>query len=217
MILRKAEWFILIVAAIAFITGALAYPNVPPLVASHWDAAGNVNGYMSRAWGVFLFPIIFLVVFAIFLIIPRIDPKKENIAKFRKYFDHFIMGFALFFYYVYLLFLAWNMGYRFNFAVMLTPALALLFYLIGVLLTHTELNWTIGIRTPWTISSEAVWRKTHDAGGTAFKVCAAIALVGTFFPGFSIWFVLAPLIISMIGLVTYSYVLFEREKKGIKI
>jgi uncharacterized membrane protein len=213
MSIRKGEWILLAMVAAAFALGAWIYPQLPPVVASHWDAAGNVNGFMPRFWGTFLLPIIFLVVAVLLFIAPRVDPRKDNIAKFRKYFDYFIVGFGVFFLYIYGLMLAWNVGYRFDLALAILPPLAGIIWLLGALLPHTELNFTIGIRTPWTISSETVWKKTHKAGGIVFRVCAVIALIGIAFPSFAIWFFIAPVIVAALGLVIYSYVLYRGERK----
>ncbi len=209
--MRKAEWILLGMVAVAVATGLVFYPYLPTMVASHWDAAGNVNGSLSRAWGTFLFPAIFFALFLVFFAIPRIDPKRENIRKFRKYFDYFIVGFGAFFYYIYFLTLLWNVGYRFDMTTFILPPVSALFYFIGIFLPHTKVNWTIGIRTPWTISSASVWKKTHEAGGVAFKMSGIIGLVGTAFPPFGVWFLLVPVIASTIGLVVYSYVLYEKE------
>lgn len=211
--MRKSEWFLVGIAAIFFITGILFYPYLPAVVASHWNAAGEVNGYLPRFWGVFLLPFIFVVLALLLTSIPRIDPKKANIAKFRNYFDIFIEIFAVIFYYLYLLVLFRNIGYQFDFVRFLVPAFALLFYAIGAILPHTELNFTIGIRTPWTISSETVWRKTHDVGGVVFKICAVIMLLGMLVPSLAIWFIFVPLVVAAIGLVIYSYILYEGEKR----
>jgi uncharacterized membrane protein len=211
--MRKAEWIILIILLASIVTGVLFYPQLPPVVASHWDAGGNVNGYMAKGWAVAIFPIILAVLFVIFLIIPRIDPKRENIAKFRKYFDYLIVVISLLFYYFFLLFLFWNLGVPFNLTAATVPAFSLLFWFIGMVLPYTESNWFIGIRTPWTISSETVWKKTHQIGGLWFKISALISLLGIIFPSAAIWFMLVPIVASAIGLVVYSYVLYEQEKK----
>ncbi len=209
--MRKAEIFLFITAVALFVLGGAFYRHVPPLMASHWDAAGNVTGYMPRPLGVFLSPVIFLLLAALLFFIPRMDPKRGNIEKFRRYFDRFLIGFACFFYYAYLLLLLWNVGHRFHFIAMLIPAVAGLLYLIGTILPHTEPNWTIGVRTPWTITSEGVWRKTHRAGGPVFKIAAVVALLGTAFPEHAVWFLVLPVVGAAIGLVLYSYVLYARE------
>jgi uncharacterized membrane protein len=211
--MRKAEWFLFIMVLASFLIGAVLYPSMPSQVVSHWNAAGQPNGSMPRVWGVFALPIVFLFVAVILFFLPRIDPKRKNIEKFRKYFDYFIIAFAIFFYYLYLLTLIWNMNDGFNMTSALIPALAALFYLIGFFLPHTEPNWTIGIRTPWTLSSERVWKKTHEIGGLAFKICAIFILFGVIFPTAMLWLILVPLLITAVGLVVYSYLLYRKEKK----
>ena len=199
--------------AASFVIGAAFYPYMPALVVSHWNAAGQPNGYMSRLWGVLVLPIVFLLVAIVLFILPRIDPKRKNIEKFRKYFDYFIIAFAIFFYYLYLLTLVWNVSDNFNLTSALIPALAALFYLLGFFLPHTEPNWTIGIRTPWTLSSEHVWKKTHQASGPAFKICAVFILFGVIFPSAAIWLIIVPILVVAIGLVVYSYLLYRKEGK----
>ena len=61
------------------------------------------------------------------------------------------------------------------------PAFAVLLFYIGILIKHAKRNWFIGIRTPWTLSSDKVWDKTHALGGKLFQVSAVITLGGIFF------------------------------------
>ena len=213
--MKRTELLLLLAAILFFVTGTAFYPYLPPILAAHWNTQGQVNGYISRGWGTFLFPAIFVFIAFLFFLIPRIDPKKENIAKFRKYFDYIVITIVIFFYYIYLLSLVWNIGYRFNFVMYLVPAFAVLFYIIGAFLPHIELNWMIGIRTPWTISSESVWKKTHEVGSTAFKISAIVMLIGMLFPTYAVWFLGVPLAASAVGLIAYSYVLYQREQKGL--
>lgn len=60
---------------------------------------------------------------------------------------------------------------------MLLPAAAMFVFVLGALLPHTERNWFMGIRTPWTISNDIVWNKTHKLGSRLFEIAAL------FYPG----------------------------------
>jgi uncharacterized membrane protein len=220
MRIHASEWFLILMAVVFFATGIAFYPYMPAQVASHWNAAGQVNGTLPRAWGVFIFPIIFVIVAALLMIIPRVDPKRENIKKFRKPFGLFLVAFSLVLYYFYLLTLMWSVSgapfgvSSFNLMQLIIPPLAALIYIIGMILPETEPNWTIGIRTPWTISSPTVWRKTHRVGGVVLRIAAVIGFFGVFFsPQVSIWFLIAPILVSALGLVIYSYVVYEKERK----
>jgi uncharacterized membrane protein len=203
--------FLIVIAS--YVLAIYFYPLMPETMASHWGLNGQVNGYISRFWGVMLLPIVSTVLFVLFMILPKIDPKKQNIEKFRKYFDMFSVMIFLFLTYIYALTLMWNMGYTFSMNVMIAPPFAVLFYFVGVLLKHAEMNWTIGIRTPWTLESPAVWKQTHKVGSILFKICGLISLIGVLLPAHTFWFILVPIITVSLFIVVYSYVLFRNEKK----
>ncbi len=93
------------------LVGIALWPRLPDPMASHWDASDQVNGYMSRFWGVFLMPVMTAGLFLFFLAIPNIDPLKANIAQFRETFNLFIVLFVGFMVYIYFLTLLWNLGY----------------------------------------------------------------------------------------------------------
>jgi len=185
---------------------------MPERMASHWNSQGEVDGYLSKFWGLFLMPIVSLAIFLLFLLIPRIDPLKKNIEKFRKYFDWFIVLIIIFLLYIYSLTIFWNLGYRFDMGQMMMPALGILFIYIGTLLKQAKRNWFIGIRTPWTLSSDAVWDKTHQLGSKLFKLAGIIALLGIFIPNYALWLVLVPVIAFSLYLMIYSYFEYKKVK-----
>jgi uncharacterized membrane protein len=206
----------IIAAAIILLSFAIAaylYPTMPEKMASHWDAQGNVNGYMGKFWGMFLMPVISAVVFGMLLVIPRIDPLRNNIAAFRPYFDNFIVLTMGFLFYIYLLTLAWNFGARFEMTQMLVPAFAILFYYTGIMIEHAKKNWSIGIRTPWTLSNDKVWDKTHKLGGRMFKYCGIVSLAGALLPQEAIAFIIIPMVLTALYLVVYSYLEYQKIRK----
>ena len=92
-------------------------------------------------------------------------------------------------------------------------SIGLLFFYIGVLCENSKRNWFVGIRTPWTLSSDKVWDKTHKLGGKLFKIAGIIALIGIFFQNYVVYFILIPTFSVSIYLIVYSYVEFRKEKK----
>jgi len=213
MNMRKSEIIIIGIVLISFAIGIYVFPEMPQKMASHWNSQGEVNGYMSKFWGIFLMPIISVGLFLLFVIIPRIDPYKSNIEKFRKYYDNFILLIIVFLFYIYLLTIFWNMNYRFNMITVLSPAFAILFYYSGVLIENAKMNYFIGIRTPWTLSSEKVWDKTHKIGGKLFKIAGIIAILGILFQSYAIFFILVPMLLSAIYSVIFSYIEYQKEIK----
>ncbi|MEO0116374.1 MAG: SdpI family protein [candidate division WOR-3 bacterium] len=200
----------LVIVLISFIIGLLSYPRMPEKMASHWNIRDEVDGYISRFWGILLMPLISLGLFFLSLIIPIIDPLRENIKKFLKYFDLFIIFLFIFLFYLYLLTLLWNLGARFPMSKMLIPGFSLLFFYCGVLVENAKRNWFIGIRTPWTLSNEFVWDKTHKIGGKLFKAVGIFTLFGLLFPSYAFYFVIIPILFVTFFTIVYSYFIYQK-------
>lgn len=198
---------------LTFAAGAILYPQMPKYMATHWNISGEADSYSEKFWGVFLLPTLSLAVYFIMAIIPLIDPLKENIKTFRRYYDGFIVLMMLFFSYLQALVLAWNLGYVQNMNIALPPAFAAVFWYAGVLMEKAKKNWFIGIRTPWTLSSETVWEKTHRLGSMLYKAAAIIALLGLLTPEYSFYFIVAPMLAFSAYLMLYSYLEYRKEKK----
>jgi len=204
---------VLIIAAT--LAGILLWNQLPEQMASHWDVNDQVNGYMPKFWGLFLMPLVTLGMLVLFLVIPAIDPLKANIAQFREAFNLFIALIIGFMIYVHGLTLAWSLGYHnFKMSMALLPFMGLLFIAIGFMLRKAKRNFFIGIRTPWTLSSDRVWDETHRLGAILFMASGALAVIGGFFGGMvAFWMLFVPLIGSTLFLLIYSYVLYRRETK----
>jgi uncharacterized membrane protein len=203
----------LFIILVSFALGAYFYPLMPESMPSHWNASGQVDGYMPKLWGLFLMPLISLGMLGLFLAIPGIDPKRKNIEMFRAYYDRFVLIIIGFLFYLYVLTLLWPLGYTFNMIAALVPAFSLIFYYAGVLVQNAKQNWFIGIRTPWTLSSERVWDRTHKLGGNLFKASALIGLLGLLVQDYAIWLILIPVIVTAIYTVAYSYFEFRKEER----
>lgn len=205
---------ILIVAAL--LAGLLLWSQLPEQMASHWNVNDQVDGYISKFWGVFLMPLITLGMLVLFLVVPSIDPLKANIAQFREAFNLFIVLIIGFMLYVHSLTLAWSLGYQdFKMSMAMLPFMGVLFIAVGFMLRKAKRNFFIGIRTPWTLSSDHVWDETHRLGAILFMVSGGLAVIGGLFGGMvAFWLLFVPLIGSTLFLLVYSYVLYRRETKS---
>lgn len=217
--MRKTTLAVAGLVLLSFILSIYFYPQVPEQMATHWDSQGEVDGYMSKFWGLFFTPVVITCIAALFLVIPRIDPKKENIEKFRKYYDRFVILFLLFMVVVHLQILLWNVGIQISPNIVLPVGTGLLFYYIGILIENADSNWFVGIRTPWTLSSDRVWKKTNQLGGKLFKLAGLVAICGTFFPKLAVFFVIIPVLLVAGFTVVYSYYEYvqdnvDKEFKG---
>lgn len=209
--MRKTTLIIWVVVFLSFIVSIYFYDQMPKEVASHWNFRGEVDGYMPRFWGVFLMPFVLAGLSLLFMVIPVIDPLKENIMKFRGYYDRFIILFLVFMFSVHLQIIFWNLGVEVSPNVVFPVGFGVLFFYAGVLCENAKRNWFIGIRTPWTLSSDVVWDKTHKVGGRLFKFSGVVAFFGVFFRDYAFFFMVVPVVLVSVYTVVYSYFEFQRE------
>lgn len=207
---------VLSLIAVAVVAGAVLWNQLPEQMASHWNANDQVDGYMPKFWGVFLMPMVTLGMFGLFLLLPNIDPLKANIATFRGAFNLFILLITVFTLYIHALTIVWSLGFQnFRMSSAMLPFLGVLFIFIGYMLRQAKRNFFIGIRTPWTLSSDTVWEKTHQLGSILFIASGALAVLGSFFGGMvAFWLLFISLIGSTLFLVVYSYLLYRNETKS---
>jgi len=189
------------------------YPSLPPAVASHWNAAGMADGSMDKLPGLAIVPLIMVACTALFFVLPGIDPLRKNYEKFRNYYEGFVLVFVLYLLAIQLLIILWNAGHPVDMNIAFAVLFSVLFIYIGFLVEHAEPNWFVGIRTPWTMTSATVWKKTHETGGKLFKIAGVVSLLGVFAGPYTFAFILVPAIAVAVFTVVYSYVAYRNEMK----
>jgi immunity protein, SdpI family len=204
----------LLVLAAAFVLSAAVYDRLPDRMATHWNAAGQPNGYSSRGMGAYLVPAIMCFVAALLQVLPGIDPLRGNVAEFRAVYDGIGVAVLMFLLAVHGASLAMNLGVPLELGRVIAICVAGLFFYLGKVMRKVKQNWFVGIRTPWTMSSPRVWEKTHQMASKLFQGAAAVILMGAFFPRLAIWFVLAPTLAIMLYLIYYSWREAEKEITG---
>jgi len=198
---------------LTFIVSLAAYPLLPDTVVSHWNAAGVPDGSTGKLAGIGLVPVIMVGLVALLMFLPRIDPLRKNYAAFQDWYDGFILAFVLFMLAVQCQIILWSLGYHISMNLVMPILIGLLFLYTGFFLEKVEPNWFAGIRTPWTLSSPTVWKKTHLLGGKLFKLAGIISCAGALFSSLALWFILVPVIAAALVSVAYSWYAFSQEQK----
>ncbi len=211
--MTPVRYGIVVVLIVTLAITILAYPYLPDPIPSHWNIEGEVDGYLPKLLGVLIIPLVMIPFSALFFLLPRIDPLKENYPKFQRYFEGFILAFVAFLLIIQLWIIVWGLGYPISPTLLFPIILGALFIYLGFLIEHAEQNWFVGIRTPWTLSSERVWKKTHTLGGTLFKIAGILAMAGVLFGKYALWFSLVPVLVVSVFTVIYSYLEYWNEKR----
>lgn len=203
----------MLLVAAAFAASAAVYGRLPERMPIHWNAAGAVDGYGSRLAGAFLVPGLMVVLAAMIPLLPRLDPRGASYEAFRPAY-HLVMNAVLTFtLVVHLVLLASGLGHPVPAARIVLVGVGLLLMLIGAVLPRTRPNWMFGIRTPWTLSSDRVWERTHRVGGAlmlaagALTALAAVADSRRAFP-----VVVGGVLVAAFGSIAYSYVAWRQER-----
>jgi len=195
----------------SLVLGIAFHGSMPWRIASHWNALGEADDTMSRDLGAFLLPGVMALIAVLALVIPRIDPFAANIALFRKYFDVLMLLILGFMFVAHLFVLLWNTGTRIDPHLVFPAGIAALFYYVGVICGVARRNWFVGIRTPWTLSSDRVWEKTHARAAPLFKISALVIFGGAFMGDLAMVAFLLPIVVLIPYLVLYSYLEYRRE------
>ncbi|AFM02137.1 MULTISPECIES: SdpI family protein [Desulfitobacterium] len=200
-----------ILVIINIIVGIWAYPQLPEQVPSHWNFAGQVDGYSGPFAGAFLLPLIILGVYIIFWIIPRIDPKRANYLKMGRVFWIVSTTLVVFLSLMYWGTIAVAIGYFETLPRWYFSGIGIIFILLGNYFGKIKFNYTFGIRTPWTLANEEVWAKTHRFAGPIWIVGGILmALTGLLPAAWTVpLFVIVMCLIAVVPMA-YSYLVYRK-------
>ncbi|HEY1173959.1 MAG TPA: SdpI family protein [Verrucomicrobiae bacterium] len=222
MNLLKKEWLQLFILAVPFCAAALLWDKLPEKVPSHWNAAGQIDAYSGKTFGILLLPITNAAVALLMAVVPFIDPKlkqqsTEAQASSRQTIRTIRLALTSFFSCFSLLILAVAFGWFRNgtaFAHYIYIGLGMLFIVLGNFMTKLKPNRFVGIRTPWTLASPEVWAKTHRLGGPVMVASGFIMLVMLLVVPFEkyAFYVVLPIVLGMASITSvYSYILYRKE------
>lgn len=199
----------LLILAANLLLGIVTYPMLPDRIILHWGPGGVPDGFGSKLTGVLLMQVVQFFMFGLYTVIPHIDPQKKITTSTGYYSNlmNLMMGYFMLFN---VFFITQNLGYSFNMTTVMMPAVGLLLFFIGDILGKTEQNWFMGVRTPWTLSNEEVWRSTHEKSSIIFKIWGLIAIAGGLFPAQSVWVLVSAILVSIVYLFAFSYREYRR-------
>ena len=205
--------FLLIAAMAAMsVWGWLALPADAQL-ATHWGFDGRVNGHMSKGIGLVLLPAIALATTLFIALIPRIEPRREHLAESRKAFFVFWIGALGVLALGHAMIVLTAMGYAIDIPGTLLIAVAVMLAAGGNYLGKVRSNFFLGIRTPWTLSSELSWEKSHRLLGRLFVLSALVTLAVRFAVGVEAGYLAfaATVTASAVVAIVSSYVYWKQD------
>lgn len=196
--------YVLVLAMVVF-----TFPDTIPI---HFNVYGEVDQYGSKYIALFLVIIPVLTYYGMNLD-KRIDPKKNKRVN-NEIFDFFRNMLTIFFIGLGGYFLV-SFGYP-DVVKNISPAfvLGLLLIVMGNYMPRIPQNYTLGIKTPWTLYSEYIWKKTHRVSGYLFVGTGVITFISSFFKAeISFIVLMISVFVSAFGSLVYSYFVYKKEEK----
>jgi len=213
MVLPKYFQVAILVSLCCLLFSAWVAPSLPAKIATHWGLDGKANGF-SGSGSIIWLGAIPLFMLALFYAFPKVDPLWDKYgAKAREKYWFLTLVLVLFFFAVTLLTMLANLGCSFDMGVAMSALLGFLFICLGYYLVDCKPSWFVGIRTPWALSSEDNWRRTHEVGAKIFYALgAALVICAIILPSALVLGVFL-IIVACLALFAYSYLLWRREGK----
>ena len=207
------EALTLLVLAAATGAAFYFYANFPPEVATHWNFAGEADGFSSRGFAAFFFPALVWGIYLLITFLPLIDPKRDRYKDFSGAYNTMRLLLVALFVVLYMVVSLNGLGYNIPVGTVVPILIGLLFIALGALMPRIKRNWFFGIRTPWTLSSETVWTETHRVGAAFFMLAGVAFIIIPFLPApLALPLFVAVLVLLLINTVGYSWWVWKKLK-----
>ena len=207
----KKEIPFIAVALLPFVYLAYIWNELPKEVPMHWNASGEIDRWGDKSE---LFMMLFMltgITYFVFLIIPYIDPKQKlqnmgnKLNNLRLILGLFMSALAIY--------ILYSVQQKTSNPVLIFPLIGLLFAFLGNYFKTIKPNYFIGIRTPWTLENEEVWKKTHLMGGKLWFVGGLLMALTFVLPNeIQLYTFLGITAVITIVPIVYSYLEFKKIK-----
>lgn len=188
------------------------YPQLPDPMPIHWNAAGEVDGYMSKRWGAALLPGTAAFMLLVMKLALLLSPKQYRTDELVLYTALFQVLLTAFLCTIAVLVLLESLGHDTRLDRVIFAGIGLILMVVGGILGRVRKNFFLGIRTPWTMRNDEVWDRTHRLGGKLFML-AGLLLVINAFVRLDLRLTLPAVVVLMLIPVVYSWIIY-RQLRG---
>jgi uncharacterized membrane protein len=209
---------LILIALVPIVASLLLYNKLPENMAVHFGFDNKANGFQSRMSALLLFSLLGLGVPIFLKFTRKIDPQRENYWKFKRAFEAIRIAVTVLLSCVYGIVLMFNLGYPLDIKFFTLITVGLLFIIMGNYLVQIRFNYFFGVRTPWTLANEEVWRRTHRMAGPLYMAGGAIFIISSFLPGtWTPYIFIAGILVAAVVPVGYSYLVYKKKSDNFHI
>jgi uncharacterized membrane protein len=187
----------------------LVYFRLPETIPVHWGFSGQADGWGGRA-NIIWMGLMPLAMIVLFRLLPRFDPRKDAYVKHAKALAFIETALVVFFIGISWLVVVSSLGFPIEVGDTVRIGIGLLFVILGNFMGQLKRNYFVGIKTPWTLADDEVWRRTHRRGGWVFVVDGLLFVASAALPdGPLLVGLMVAFILSILYLLAYSYFIWR--------
>ncbi len=205
-----------VIVIFMFALSGWAWTQVPAdaQIPVHWGVEGTPDRYGGKGEALLLIPLVTLGIAALFAVIPRIEPRRANLAKSGRAYTTVWITMAGFMAVMHVVMVLGALGREVDMNRVVFGIVGILFVAIGQVLAGIRSNFFFGIRTPWTLSSELSWSRTHRLGGRLFTLVGVATLLATPLDSGPLLLVIAVggALAAALTAIVYSYVVWRDDE-----
>ena len=206
----KKNWKTLVITSIVLLlpvlAGVILWDQLPEQMPTHWNAVGETDGWSSKPFAVFALPLLMLAIHWLCALGTSADPKKDRHSD--KVVQLVLWIIPVLSVVMHAVTYAAALGKNVRMEMIMPVIVGLVLAIIGNYLPKCKQNYTIGIKIPWTLSSEENWNRTHRFAGRLWVACGIAIILSGFFGGF--WIFLGVVLLMVFAPVLYSYLLYRK-------
>jgi len=203
-----------IIILVPIIIGLILWNKLPDKLPTHWNSAGEIDGWSSKAFAVLGLPGFLFAVHWVCVLASSADPKKQNI-------EGKVLNIVLWICPIIsvlgaVLMYGVALGMEFRVEKIIPLLVGVVFIVIGNYLPKCKQSYTMGIKLPWTLNDEENWNRTHRLGGKLWVACGVVIILSMFLPNkFMVAIFFSVVAVAVLVPTVYSYLIFrEKEKRG---
>ncbi len=199
-----------IVMLLPVLAGLVLWNKLPEKLPTHWNFAGEIDGWSTKPFAVFFLPLMLVGIHLICVLATSCDPKTNN-------FNTKMMGIVLWICPVVSVLCttatyAAALGYDIKVEFIIPLFVGVILLIVGNYLPKCKQNYTIGIKIPWTLKDEENWNKTHRFAGFVWTVCSVVIIVGAFFKNAVAYTTFISIAVMVSAPMIYSYMYYRKHR-----
>src|SRR5690606_29548471 len=207
-------WIAPLIIVVMFAVTLAAWGSVPETVPTHWNASGEVDGWGSRST-LFLLPVAAALLWGLIVLLWQIGPRKQNLERSSSTWWQVANIVVLMCFGLHVVLLGAALGWGLDVSRVILVLVGLSLALLGNYMPRLKPNWWMGIRTPWTLENDDVWRETHRMGGRWMMFGGLAAAAAALLPApTSTYLFTTIVVVCALVPVVYSYIAWRRLGGG---